>query len=54
MHRSADKKQPGWRTDLQILAAVLNGTYQFLDLLPKGRDEDPTATQNWVRYRDRS
>jgi predicted dithiol-disulfide oxidoreductase (DUF899 family) len=32
---------------------MINGTYQILDLVPKGRDEDPDATQSWVRYHDR-
>jgi predicted dithiol-disulfide oxidoreductase (DUF899 family) len=32
---------------------TVNGTYQFLDLVPKGRDEDPENTQSWVRYHDR-
>jgi predicted dithiol-disulfide oxidoreductase (DUF899 family) len=32
---------------------MINGTYQILDLVPKGRDEDPAATQSWVRYHDR-
>jgi predicted dithiol-disulfide oxidoreductase (DUF899 family) len=32
---------------------MVNATYQFLDLVPKGRDEDPEATQSWVRYHDR-
>jgi predicted dithiol-disulfide oxidoreductase (DUF899 family) len=31
----------------------LNGTYQFLDLVPKGRDEDPGDPQSWVRHHDR-
>jgi predicted dithiol-disulfide oxidoreductase (DUF899 family) len=31
---------------------MINGTYQILDLVPKGRDEDPEATQDWVRYHD--
>jgi predicted dithiol-disulfide oxidoreductase (DUF899 family) len=31
----------------------LIGTYQLLDLVPKGRDEDPEATMSWVRYHDR-
>ena len=31
---------------------MINGTYQILDLVPKGRDEDPAATQSWVRYHD--
>src|SRR2546430_11367272 len=26
----------------------LNGTYHFLDLAPKGRDEDPDDPQSWV------
>ena len=32
---------------------MINGTYQILDLVPKGRDEDPKATQDWVRHHDR-
>ena len=32
---------------------MLNGTYNFLDLVPKGRDEDPESTQSWVQYHDR-
>ena len=32
---------------------MINGTYQILDLVPKGRDEDPEATQEWVRHHDR-
>jgi len=33
---------------------MLNGTYNFLDLVPKGRDEDgPEGPQYWVRYHDR-
>jgi predicted dithiol-disulfide oxidoreductase (DUF899 family) len=32
---------------------MLNTTYHILDLVPKGRDEDPDATQSWVRYHDR-
>jgi len=31
---------------------MLNGTYQFLDLAPKGRDEG-TSPQAWVQYHDR-
>jgi predicted dithiol-disulfide oxidoreductase (DUF899 family) len=32
----------------------LVGTYQFLDLVPKGRDEDGLAfTMSWVRHHDR-
>jgi len=31
---------------------VLMGTYAVLDLVPKGRDEDPEATMSWVRYHD--
>ncbi len=31
----------------------LVGTYQLLDLTPKGRDEDPEATMSWVRHHDR-
>ena len=33
---------------------MLNGAYQFIDLTPKGRDEDgPEGPQAWVRYHDR-
>jgi predicted dithiol-disulfide oxidoreductase (DUF899 family) len=32
---------------------MLNGTYHFLDLVPKGRDEDPENPQSWVRHHDR-
>jgi len=32
---------------------MLNNTYHFLDLVPKGRDEDPGAPQSWVRHHDR-
>ena len=32
---------------------LLNTTYNFLDLTAKGRDEDPDATQNWVKHHDR-
>jgi predicted dithiol-disulfide oxidoreductase (DUF899 family) len=32
---------------------MMNGTYQFLDLVPKGRDEQPGKAQDWVRYHDR-
>jgi predicted dithiol-disulfide oxidoreductase (DUF899 family) len=33
---------------------MLNGAYHYLDLLPKGRDEDALEfTQAWVRHHDR-
>jgi predicted dithiol-disulfide oxidoreductase (DUF899 family) len=31
---------------------ILVGTYNFLDLVPKGRDENPDATMDWVRRHD--
>lgn len=31
---------------------ALMGTYTVLDLVPKGRDEDPESTMSWVRYHD--
>ena len=31
---------------------MLVGTYQFLDLVPKGRDENPDSTMDWVRRHD--
>jgi predicted dithiol-disulfide oxidoreductase (DUF899 family) len=33
---------------------LINGTYNFLDLTPKGRDEDgPEGVQAWVRHHDK-
>src|SRR5438552_591032 len=32
---------------------MLNTAYNYLDLVPKGRDEDPDDTQGWVAYHDR-
>lgn len=32
---------------------MMNGAYHYLDLVPKGRDEDPQRTQSWVRHHDR-
>jgi predicted dithiol-disulfide oxidoreductase (DUF899 family) len=32
---------------------LLNTAYNYLDLTPRGRDEDPSAPQAWVRYHDR-
>jgi predicted dithiol-disulfide oxidoreductase (DUF899 family) len=33
---------------------MLNGTYNYLDLVPKGRDEGSLEfTQEWVRYHDK-
>ena len=32
---------------------LLNGTYNFLDLTAKGRDEHPDRAQEWVRYHDK-
>ena len=31
---------------------MLIGTYTLLDLVPKGRDENPEQTMSWVRYHD--
>ena len=31
---------------------MLVGTYNFLDLVPKGRDEDPESTMDWLRRHD--
>lgn len=31
---------------------LLVGTYNFLDLTPKGRDENPDCTMDWVRRHD--
>lgn len=32
---------------------LLNTTYNFLDLTAKGRDENPDASQDWVRHHDK-
>jgi predicted dithiol-disulfide oxidoreductase (DUF899 family) len=32
---------------------MLNGTYHFLDLTAKGRNEHPDHPQDWVRYHDK-
>lgn len=32
---------------------TLIGAYNFLDLVPKGRDEDSDSTMSWVRHHDR-
>jgi predicted dithiol-disulfide oxidoreductase (DUF899 family) len=32
---------------------LMNTTYNFLDLTAKGRDENPEASQDWVRYHDK-
>jgi len=32
---------------------VVMTTYDLLDMVPKGRDEDPEATMSWVRHHDR-
>ena len=31
---------------------MLVGTYNFLDLVPKSRDENPESTMDWVRRHD--
>ncbi len=31
---------------------MVNATYQFLDLVPKGRDESEGNRQYWVRRHD--
>lgn len=32
---------------------ILNGAYNWLDLVAKGRDENPDGTMDWVRHHDR-
>ena len=32
---------------------LVNGAYNWLDLVPKGRDENPDSTMDWVRHHDR-
>jgi predicted dithiol-disulfide oxidoreductase (DUF899 family) len=32
---------------------VMMGTYDMLDLTPRGRDENPAFTMDWVRHHDR-
>ncbi|HWM48006.1 MAG TPA: thioredoxin family protein [Xanthobacteraceae bacterium] len=31
---------------------MMNAAYQYLDLVPKGRDEDPARPMSWLRLRD--
>jgi predicted dithiol-disulfide oxidoreductase (DUF899 family) len=31
---------------------MMNTTHNILDLAAKGRDENPEASQDWVRYHD--
>jgi predicted dithiol-disulfide oxidoreductase (DUF899 family) len=31
---------------------ILVGAYNFLDLVPKGRGENPESTMDWVRRHD--
>ena len=31
---------------------LLVGAYNFLDLVPRGRDENPESTMDWVRRHD--
>jgi len=31
---------------------LLNGAYNFIDISPLGRNEDPGDTQSWVRRHD--
>jgi len=32
---------------------ILNSAYNWLDLVPKGRDENPESAMGWVRHHDR-
>ena len=32
---------------------MMNTAYHYLDIVPKGRDENPESPQSWVRYHDR-
>ena len=32
---------------------ILNSAYNWLDLVPKGRDENPESTVDWLRHHDR-
>jgi predicted dithiol-disulfide oxidoreductase (DUF899 family) len=32
---------------------LLNSAYNWLDLVPKGRDENPDSTMDWLRHHDR-
>ena len=32
---------------------LLVGAYNFLDLVPKGRDENPDSTMDWVKRHDK-
>ena len=43
----------GTRISPTVGEGGLIGTYNLLDLVPKGRDENTEYTMNWVRYHDR-
>src|SRR5438445_12583196 len=32
---------------------ILNSAYNWLDLVPKGTDENPESTMDWLRHHDR-
>jgi predicted dithiol-disulfide oxidoreductase (DUF899 family) len=44
-----EEKQSGYARGLDILI----GTYNYLDFVPKGRDEDGLDSMSWVRHHDR-
>jgi predicted dithiol-disulfide oxidoreductase (DUF899 family) len=45
---------PGWKEGARAGLDLLVGAYNYLDLAPKGRDEDALAfTMAWVRHHDR-
>ena len=51
--RSPDSWDSTVSRALNRLKGTLNGGYQYMDLVPKGRDEqDPSYSMAWVRRHD--
>ena len=43
-----------WRNERPTGVETINGAYHWLDLMPKGRDEEGLSfAQAWVRHHDR-
>jgi predicted dithiol-disulfide oxidoreductase (DUF899 family) len=53
-HPAKEKEFTRLRDQLSAGLDMLVGAYNYLDLVPKGRDEDaPAFTMAWVRHHDR-
>jgi predicted dithiol-disulfide oxidoreductase (DUF899 family) len=40
------------KVKIETMKPKTDKTYNFLDLVPKGRDENPNSTMDWVRRHD--